>query len=207
MRLGSEDPRYPWDTSYITRISTTTDPTTDKCGLPVKKGTGKKEKEQDIWGSKCRSLGSDGEISAIDGKRSFESKHIFQLHLHPTLHSLIPSIMLNTSFVRVSLYDCTSDLLLLSGPVKILVEDNDSQNYYFASPAALFIWLFINHRYIDGTSKHAPLLFFKTIKKIFKPLFPSISCLMMQKSKSTFHNYWRRRTLDSHGQNWAQTLR
>lgn len=81
--------------------------------------------------------------STIDGKRSFESKHISQLiatnitcsftekKLHPTLHNLIPSIMLNTSFVRVSLYDCTSDLLFLSDPVKILVEDNDSQNYNF----------------------------------------------------------------------------
>ena len=43
MRLGSEeDVRCP-SSSYYCRISTTTDPTSDKCGLPVKIGTGKKE--------------------------------------------------------------------------------------------------------------------------------------------------------------------
>ena len=44
MRLSSdEDVRCPWPNSYFARISTTTDPTSDKCGLPVNRVTGKKE--------------------------------------------------------------------------------------------------------------------------------------------------------------------
>lgn len=99
--------------------------------------------------------------SSDDGLDGKKTKYLSQLvstnvvssftekKLHPTFNSLIPSILLNTSFVRVSLYDCTSDLLFLSDPVKLLVEDDDSQDYQFplfASHAALFIWLFINHR-------------------------------------------------------------
>lgn len=44
MRLGSaEDLLSPWHSSYYARISTTTDPTSDKCGLPVLNNLAKKE--------------------------------------------------------------------------------------------------------------------------------------------------------------------
>ena len=43
MRLGSDEDVSRPSSFYFSRISTTTDPTSDKCGLPVKIGTGKKE--------------------------------------------------------------------------------------------------------------------------------------------------------------------
>lgn len=64
--------------------------------------------------------------------QSIVSSFIERNH-HPDLNSLIPSILLNTSFFKVVLYDCNLDVLLLSSDE-------------IKEEGVLMLWMVINHR-------------------------------------------------------------
>ncbi len=61
--------------------------------------------------------------------------------LHPSDNPLVPTILVNCRSVRVILYDCMEDVLLVSDKVNLL----DYKGQMLAD-ATLFLWLFLNHR-------------------------------------------------------------
>lgn len=54
--------------------------------------------------------------------------------------TLVPCILTNCHYIRVVLYDCVNDVLLITD----LRDDRDD----ISKGAILLLWLFINHRYI-----------------------------------------------------------
>lgn len=100
---------------------------------------------------------SDGGTLTIDGKRCFSAKGMPQFmsqliatnvvssfvekNLHKDLNSMVPSLMMNGSWVVICLYDCVRDYLLLSRRIDLYEETG-----HLSRSTLLFIWLFINHR-------------------------------------------------------------
>ena len=64
-------------------------------------------------------------------------------NLHPELNPLLPCLLLNCYTVQVYMYDCVKDALLISDKITFRQDDDTIQK-----SALLFIWLFINHRYV-----------------------------------------------------------
>jgi hypothetical protein len=105
---------------------------------------------------------SDGGTIAVDSKKQLTYRstgtihpgHLSQLvatnitasftehNLHPDLNSLIPTMMINTETVIVSLYDSVKDIWMISDPILL----HDKQQHVFTKSTILFIWLFVNHR-------------------------------------------------------------
>ena len=63
-------------------------------------------------------------------------------NLHQSLNSMIPCLLLDSTTVRVILYDCEKDILLKTKKVEFRV---DTQ---VLPSALLLMWIFINHRYV-----------------------------------------------------------
>lgn len=61
--------------------------------------------------------------------------------LHPSLNSLVPCILLNCNSLQVYMYDCVSDVLMITEKVSF------RQGPKLEKSSMLFLWLFINHRY------------------------------------------------------------
>ncbi len=63
---------------------------------------------------------------------------------HPSLNPLVPCILINCSTLKVFLYDCISDVLLISEGVSFREGDVVKEE------CILFLWLFVNHRYVSN---------------------------------------------------------
>ena len=61
--------------------------------------------------------------------------------LHPSQNSIVPCLLMNSSTVRVLLFDCVEDILLISDKVSFVTGS------YVEPSTLLFLWLFLNHRY------------------------------------------------------------
>lgn len=61
--------------------------------------------------------------------------------LHPHKNAMVPTILINSRTVRIILYDCKEDVLLVSDEVDLFT-DNGKVDHV----AILFLWFFINHR-------------------------------------------------------------
>lgn len=99
---------------------------------------------------------SDGDSIVVEAKTRFKEQDISQLialgvissftehNLHPTLNSMVPSVLINSSTVLICLYDCTSDILLLTEQVQLV--DLDEIPPKMNLPAIWLLWLMIHHR-------------------------------------------------------------
>lgn len=63
--------------------------------------------------------------------------------LHKTDNPLMPTLLINSNYARVILYDCVTDVLLISNKINLFNCDGKT----VAKSAILFLWIFINHRY------------------------------------------------------------
>ena len=61
-------------------------------------------------------------------------------NLHPSQNSMVPCLLVNSSTIRVLLFDCVKDILLISDKVSFLTGS------YVEPSTLLFLWLFLNHR-------------------------------------------------------------
>ena len=96
---------------------------------------------------------TDAATTPVEGKRKAKKlsqsiattvvSSFTEKKLHPSENALVPSILINCRYVRVLLYDCQKDVLLISAPVDLV---NNRQ--HVIKSTILFLWLFINHRYI-----------------------------------------------------------
>ena len=98
---------------------------------------------------------SDPGTITVDGKKMFEEQHMSQLittnvvssfgehNLHKQENPIVPSLMLNSHWVAVSLYDCINNYLIVSERIDLYDEE-----WVLKDSVLLFIWLFINHRYV-----------------------------------------------------------
>lgn len=96
---------------------------------------------------------SDGTSLTIDGKAHLKLSHMAQLVAttvissfvencrHPDANPLVPGIMMNTKSIRVCLYNCKVDILLISEEVDIVNSDHTINR-----AGIVFLWLFLNHR-------------------------------------------------------------
>ena len=99
---------------------------------------------------------SDGDSIVVEVETTFKQQDISQLivlgiissftehKLHPTLNSMVPSLLINSSTIVVCLYDCTSDILLLTEQVQFV--DLDETPPKMNLPAIWLLWLMIHHR-------------------------------------------------------------
>ena len=93
---------------------------------------------------------SDGGSTILEVKRKSSSQAIgtavissFTEHsLHTSLNSLVPTILINCYTAEVYLYDCVSDVLLITERVDFRKE------LHVTKSGILFLWLFINHRHV-----------------------------------------------------------
>ena len=109
----------------------------------VKKKQGEDEQE-DIISS------SQGNTLIVEGKESLRERYMPQLlsttvvspftehTLHPYMNTLVSVVMLNCSTVRICMYDCVIDALLLSDPISI--RKNISEFGF------ILLWILLNHR-------------------------------------------------------------
>ena len=67
-------------------------------------------------------------------------------NLHPLLNSMVPRILVNCKTVQVLLYDCRKDVLFITEKVRFIKEGQVIPN------AILFMWFYINHRYVADYS-------------------------------------------------------
>ena len=68
--------------------------------------------------------------------------------IQPTLNTLVPTILLNRVSFQICLYDCETDLLLISGP-KCLVTTRGC----LSESGVLLLWLCVNHRFFVNKLK------------------------------------------------------
>ena len=61
--------------------------------------------------------------------------------LHPTKNTMIPTVLIDKTMLRVCMYDCKSDVLLVSKP-RLL----SHKNTRLSTTALLFMWIVLNHR-------------------------------------------------------------
>jgi hypothetical protein len=64
--------------------------------------------------------------------------------LHPQHNSLVPTLVINCTCVKVVLYDCNHDILAISSKIDLFDEYNAANTV--KQSTLLLIWLFINHR-------------------------------------------------------------
>ncbi len=62
-------------------------------------------------------------------------------HVHPSKNTMVPTILIDQSVIRVCLYDCINDILLVSQP-RLL----SHKNTRLSTTAVFLTWLVINHR-------------------------------------------------------------
>ena len=67
-------------------------------------------------------------------------------NLHLLLNSMVPCIFVNCKTVQVLLYDRHKDILFITEKVRFIKEGQVIPH------AILFMWLFINHRYVADYS-------------------------------------------------------
>ena len=65
---------------------------------------------------------------------------------HPTMNTLIPSLLISKDEAIVSIYCSRSNILLISKTVTIATYLEDSGEYELTKKGLLFLWLFTNHR-------------------------------------------------------------
>ena len=65
-------------------------------------------------------------------------------NLHPSLNPLVPCILINCYTLKVFLYDCISDVLLISESIPFRNGDVVKEE------CILLLWLFVNHRYVSN---------------------------------------------------------
>ena len=98
---------------------------------------------------------SDGGSMLVEVKRKAQSSSqaigtavlsSFTEHsLHPSQNSLVPTILINCYTTQIYLYDCVSDILLISESVEFKTKEDR-----VTKSGILFLWLFINHRYVSS---------------------------------------------------------
>ena len=95
---------------------------------------------------------SDGATTTVEAKRRFSQSNLPQViatcvvssftenGLHPDLPAIIPTILIDAHQFQVCLYDCQTDVLLISEPVELATSGHLSRRGMFV------LWLVINHR-------------------------------------------------------------
>ena len=63
--------------------------------------------------------------------------------IQPTLNTLMPTILLNRVLFKICLYDCKTDLLLISGPKRLVTTRG-----CLSKSGVLLLWLCVNHRFL-----------------------------------------------------------
>ena len=63
--------------------------------------------------------------------------------IQPTLNTIVPTILLNRVSFQVCLYDCETDLVLISGPKRLVTTRG-----CLSKSGVLLLWLCINHRFL-----------------------------------------------------------
>lgn len=61
--------------------------------------------------------------------------------LHPHKNAMVPTILINSRTVRIILYDCEEDVLLVSDKVDLFTDNGKVDRVVI-----LFLWFFINHK-------------------------------------------------------------
>lgn len=112
--------------------------------------------EVDVVGFDEDEAETDAATTPVEGKRKAKKlsqsiattvvSSFTEKKLHPSENALVPSILINCRYVRVLLYDCQKDVLLISAPLDLV---NNRQ--HVIKSTILFLWLFINHRLFLGT--------------------------------------------------------
>lgn len=148
-------------------------------GSPDARARGYVMEDLDLISTDTHDYESDGRTVTVDGKRSLvyrstgsvHPNHLSQLfatnivaafterNLHPEVNYLIPSMMINTETVLVSLYDSEKDIWMISEPVWLREDEQDLAT----KSSILYIWLFINHRFVDQQVWSIDLSFFNII--------------------------------------------
>lgn len=64
--------------------------------------------------------------------------------LHPSKNPMVPTLLINSQVMKVFLYDCVRDVLMISENVDII--DDSIPTSAVQNSFLLFLWLFINHR-------------------------------------------------------------
>jgi hypothetical protein len=64
-------------------------------------------------------------------------------NLHSDENPLVPCILMDCCYIQVVMYDCVNDVLLITD--KVVIRDDQGKACKYA---VLFLWLFINHRYV-----------------------------------------------------------
>lgn len=89
----------------------------------------------------------------IEGKQDVGEKFMPQListavissftehNLHKSLNPLLPVVMLNCSKLRICMYDCIYDILLLSDYIEIRRDSHNISKF-----GLVLLWLLLNHR-------------------------------------------------------------
>ena len=102
--------------------------------------------------SDAESTASDGATSTIEAKRRFSSSNLPQMiatcivssftekGLHPDLPAVVPTILIDPHQFQVCLYDCQTDVLLISEPMELATSG------CLSCEGMLILWLVINHR-------------------------------------------------------------
>ena len=104
----------------------------------------------------CRSTATeatDGATTSLEGKRLIKAKNLSQgvstcvvssfieHNLHPTKQAAVPIILIDATQYQVCLYDCESDILLVSAPIPLAHPKERLSRH-----GLLLLWLVINHR-------------------------------------------------------------
>lgn len=69
-------------------------------------------------------------------------------NLHSRHNTLVPTLVINATSVKVVLYDCEKDILMESEAVSLL---DEYKHEVVKASTILFMWLFINHRQFLGS--------------------------------------------------------
>ena len=97
---------------------------------------------------------SDGESSQFEAKKEIERAHLpqaiaiaivhsfTQSNRHPMLNPMVPTVLINGNKFQIILYDCHTDVLLVSSIVEYKI------NNRITTLGTLILWNIINHRYL-----------------------------------------------------------
>ena len=108
--------------------------------------------ENEAYDSESSASSSSGTSSTFEVKKHASqaigtavTSSFVENNLHRKLNPLVPCLLLNCYTVQVYMYDCVNDVLIISDKITFRQDDDTIQK-----SALLFIWVFINHRYVDN---------------------------------------------------------
>ncbi|VDI38520.1 Hypothetical predicted protein, partial [Mytilus galloprovincialis] len=110
-------------------------------------------RKEDVIGSEDQGVAQTIVFSFIQRKR------------HPTLCSLIPNILISSSYFRIIMYDSVHDILLCTAPIPLFAT-NEKKKLITAS--VVILWMVLHHRQFCEGIKTNMIVDLDNIKLNFK---------------------------------------